>query len=199
MRGSSGVEGKRLSVEAAERKLRQFDFLQAAIDQVKRTSEPLQSLPWTAPISGTVIEKPAMAGMRFQASDLLYRLADLSIVWVMAELVERDLPLVKAGQRALLRLRSRKDVPIAGRVDFAYPDINVSTRTARVRIQLPNATSLSRSVSSPMPQSRLRRRTRALLPFRAAPSSTAVRAASPSSRADSLHSPASLPRPGASC
>jgi len=138
MRGNAVADGQRLSMETAERNLRLFDFPQSAIDQVKRTGEPLRSLPWTAPINGTVIEKPAMTGMRFQAGDPLYRLADLSTVWVMAELAERDLPLVKTGQRAHLRLRSRQDAPVAGRVEFVYPDINMATRTARVRIQLPN-------------------------------------------------------------
>lgn len=139
MRGTTAADGQRMSIEAAERNLRLFDFPQSAIDQVKRTSEPLRSLPWTAPMGGTVIEKPAMIGMRFQTGDTLYRLADLSTVWVIAELAERDLPLVRVGQRARLRLRSREDVAITGRVDFVYPDINTATRTARVRIQLPNS------------------------------------------------------------
>jgi Cu(I)/Ag(I) efflux system membrane fusion protein len=138
MRSAAGSDGQKLSVEAAERNLRLFDFPQSAIDQVKRTSEPLRSLPWTAPTGGTVIEKPAMIGMRFQAGDPLYRLADLSTVWVMAELAERDLPSIKAGQRAHLRLRMRDNASVIGRVDFVYPDINMATRTARVRILLPN-------------------------------------------------------------
>lgn len=138
MRGTAGTDGQRVSMEAAERNLRLFDFPQLAIDQLKRTGEPLRSLPWTAPISGTVVDKPAMVGMRFQAGDPLYRLADLSTVWVMAELSERDLGSVKPGQRAQLHIRTSPNDPIAGRVDFVYPDINMATRTGRVRLQLPN-------------------------------------------------------------
>jgi Cu(I)/Ag(I) efflux system membrane fusion protein len=138
MRGATASDGQRISVEAAERNLRLFDFPPSAIEQVKRTGEPLRSFPWAAPVGGTVIEKPAMVGMRFQAGDPLYRLADLSTVWLMAEVAERDLALVKPGQRAALRLRANESAEEAGRVEFVYPDISMATRTGRVRIQLPN-------------------------------------------------------------
>jgi Cu(I)/Ag(I) efflux system membrane fusion protein len=138
MRGATASDGQRISVEAAERNLRLFDFPQGAIDQVKRTGEPQRSFPWVAPVGGTVIEKPAMVGMRFQAGDPLYRLADLSTVWLMAELAERDLGLVKPGQRATLNFRSQTNAHATGRVEFVYPDINMATRTGRVRIQLAN-------------------------------------------------------------
>ncbi len=138
MRGATASEGQRISVEAAERNLRLFDFPQSAIDQVKRTGEPLRSFTWVAPVSGTVIEKPAMAGMRFQAGDALYRLVDLSTVWVMAEVAERDLGLVKAGQSASVRLRTETSGSAVGRVEFVYPDISMTARTGRLRIQLTN-------------------------------------------------------------
>jgi len=138
MRGVAGSDGQRVSIEAAERNLRQFDFPQTAIDQVKRTGEPQRSILWVAPAAGTVVEKPAMVGMRFQAGDPLFRLADLSTVWVMAELSERDLGSVRVGQKAELHLRTAPDAPIEGKVDFAYPDVNMATRTGKVRIELRN-------------------------------------------------------------
>ncbi|MCC6471672.1 MAG: efflux RND transporter periplasmic adaptor subunit [Alphaproteobacteria bacterium] len=139
MRGGTAADGTRLSIDAAERNLRLFDLPQNAIDQLKKSGEPVRSIAWMAPISGTVMEKPAVAGMRFQAGDTLFRLADLSTVWVMAELAERDLSLARAGQRAVMVLRTAPDAPVEGKVDFVYPDINMATRTGKLRIELRNA------------------------------------------------------------
>jgi Cu(I)/Ag(I) efflux system membrane fusion protein len=70
--------------------------------------------------------------------ELLYRIADLSTVWVVAELPEQDLPAVAVGQKALVTLRARPERPLEGRVTFVYPTVSPDTRTGKVRVEIKN-------------------------------------------------------------
>jgi Cu(I)/Ag(I) efflux system membrane fusion protein len=94
---------------------------------------------FTAPIDGAVLEKMAVEGMRFMAGDTLYRLADLSVVWAIAEVSEQDLPWLRIGERARFETAALPGEVFTGRVDFLYPTVGARTRTARARIELPNA------------------------------------------------------------
>lgn len=123
---------------AAEGNLRLFGIPDAALEQLRRSGEPVRSLTLTAPAKGTVMEKPAVVGMRFQPGDLLFKTADLSQLWVMAQVAERDLGAVQVGQPARIMLKAFPNAAFAGKVGFIYPDLDVATRTARVRIDLPN-------------------------------------------------------------
>ncbi|MCC6469016.1 MAG: efflux RND transporter periplasmic adaptor subunit [Alphaproteobacteria bacterium] len=139
LRGAPPLDGGRSGIESAERNLRLLDFPQSAIEQLRKTGEPMRSVSWVAPFSGTVLEKPAVVGMRFEPGTPLFRLANLSSVWVMAEIAERDLATVQPGQRALVAPRTMPSQPVEGKVDFVYPEINMATRTAKLRIELRNA------------------------------------------------------------
>jgi Cu(I)/Ag(I) efflux system membrane fusion protein len=97
-----------------------------------------RTLDWPAPASGTVIGKRIINGQRVQAGDELYRIADLSSVWVIADLAESDLAMVKLGMRAAVTLRAYPMQPFEGTVTFIYPEVKPETRTARVRIEVPN-------------------------------------------------------------
>lgn len=125
-------------VEQAERNLRLFGISDQEIAQLRRTGQAVRSMVLTAPTSGTVLAKPSVVGMRFSSGDTLFRTADLSTVWVMAQVAERDLALVKPGQTARIILKAYPDAPVEGRVAFIYPEIDMTTRTAQVRIELPN-------------------------------------------------------------
>jgi Cu(I)/Ag(I) efflux system membrane fusion protein len=92
----------------------------------------------TAPIDGVVMEKIAVEGLHFAPGDMLYRIADLSTVWVLADVFEQDLGLVRLGQDARITVPAYPDRTFTGKVAFIYPTINRETRTARVRIELPN-------------------------------------------------------------
>jgi len=85
-----------------------------------------------------VIEKRAIAGMRFMPGDMLYQIADLSSVWVLADVFEQDLGLVRQGQSVRIRVDAYPDQIFTGAVTFIYPAVTPETRTAKVRIELPN-------------------------------------------------------------
>jgi Cu(I)/Ag(I) efflux system membrane fusion protein len=126
-------------IQRAENNLRLFGIPDAAIAQLRRTGEPVRVLTLTSAIGGTVMEKPAVNGMRFAAGAVLYRVADLSTVWIMAQIAERDLPALARGQKARITLRGAPDAPLAGEVAFIYPELAMAMRTATVRIVMPNA------------------------------------------------------------
>lgn len=91
-----------------------------------------------APIDGIVLEKTAVQGMRFAPGDSLYRIADLSDVWVIVDVFERDLGQVHPGEHASVVLTAYPDRRFGGTVTFVYPTLNATTRTGRVRIELAN-------------------------------------------------------------
>jgi membrane fusion protein, copper/silver efflux system len=124
--------------DQAIRNLQFFGFSDETIEQIREAGRPVRSITFYAPRAGTVLEKPAVAGMRFAAGDTLFRTADLSGVWVMAQVAERDIGLIKVGQSARVTLKAYPDEAIEGRVAFIYPELNTATRTIPVRIVLSN-------------------------------------------------------------
>ncbi len=127
---SAGIVG-------GEQRLRNLGVPESHIREVMAGKNPM-SLVWPAPASGDVIEKKVINGQRVQAGEELYRIADHSHLWVIADVSESDLPLVKVGTRATVTVRAYMAQPIEGSVTFIYPELKVETRTARVRIEVPN-------------------------------------------------------------
>lgn len=125
-------------VDGAAQKLRSLGMPEARIREIQESGKVLRSIEWPAPASGTVLEKKVIDGQRVMAGDELYRIADLSTVWVIAEVPERDIGSIALGSAATVTLRAFPSQPIEGRVTFIYPELKVETRTARVRIELPN-------------------------------------------------------------
>ncbi|MDQ8732611.1 efflux RND transporter periplasmic adaptor subunit [Bradyrhizobium sp. LHD-71] len=133
-----GAARNGIDIDSVERNLRFFGFDAEAIDTVRKARRPLRDVTFKVQRSGTVLDKPAMVGMRFGSGDVLFRMADLSQVWVNAQIAERDLAAVKVGQKASVTLQAYPDQSFAGRVGLIYPELNVATRTIPVRIVLPN-------------------------------------------------------------
>jgi Cu(I)/Ag(I) efflux system membrane fusion protein len=121
----------------AEQRLRNLGVPESHIREVRAGKNPM-SLVWPAPATGDVIEKRVINGQRVKAGDELYRIADHSHLWVIADLAESDLPAVKVGTRATVTIRAYAAEPVEGEVTFVYPELRTETRTARVRIELPN-------------------------------------------------------------
>lgn len=118
--------------------LREYGIPQLAIAKMRRTGRPLRTLEITAPIGGTVLEKPVIEGMHFKAGDTLFKTADLSTVWVLAQVSERDLAHLHKGLTAKVTFPDDPDASFEGRIAFIYPDINPDTRTALVRLIVAN-------------------------------------------------------------
>jgi Cu(I)/Ag(I) efflux system membrane fusion protein len=120
-----------------EQRLRNLGVPENHIREVLTGSNPM-SLVWPAPATGEVIEKKVINGQKVKAGDELYRIADLSRVWVIADVAEGDLPAIKMGARAVVTVRAYMTEPIEGEVTFIYPELRAQTRTARIRIEVPN-------------------------------------------------------------
>nr|WP_211169177.1 efflux RND transporter periplasmic adaptor subunit [Aromatoleum toluvorans] len=101
-------------------------------------------LTFTAPANGVVMEKKAVEGMRFMPGDALYRIADLSTVWVLADVYERDLVRVKPGQHAVVTLDAFPGRTFDAKVAYLYPTLDAATRTTPIRLELANPDGLLR-------------------------------------------------------
>lgn len=125
-------------LEAARRRLLLWDITQEQIAELEQNGKPTKTLTIVSPINGFVIDKMAFEGMRVEPSMVLYKIADLSTVWVYADIYEYELPLVKVGQQATVRLSYYPGQTFRGRVIYLYPYLDSKTRTAKVRLELPN-------------------------------------------------------------
>jgi Cu(I)/Ag(I) efflux system membrane fusion protein len=125
-------------VDGAAQKLRSLGMPEARIREIQESGKVSRTIEWPAPASGTVLEKKVISGQRIMPGDELYRIADLSTVWVIAEVPERDIGSIAPGDQATVTFRAFPSQPMEGRVTLVYPELKAETRTARVRIELPN-------------------------------------------------------------
>ena len=133
----AGVGSANLKASAL-RKLKNFDISADQIAALEKTHEIKRTLRVNAPRSGIVVEKMAVQGQMVDAGMKLYRLADLSLVWVQSQIYEQDLPAVKLGQEAEVTLTYLPDRKFEGRVTYLYPTLDEKTRTAKVRMEFHN-------------------------------------------------------------
>ena len=120
------------------RRLRNWDIAERELERLKQTGKPQRLLAYRSPASGVVLQKPSVEGMRFMPGEALYEIADLSSVWMIADVSEQDLGLVRPGQPARVRFASYPGREFEGRVVFIYPTLEPATRTGRVRVELAN-------------------------------------------------------------
>ena len=128
---------KRLADSALER-LRNWDVTDEQIARLAAGGAPQRALTFRSPASGIVLERRATQGMRFMPGEMLYQIADLSTVWVIAEVAEQDIGRVRTGLTARARLDAYPGQEFAGRITYIYPTLKADTRTAEVRVELPN-------------------------------------------------------------
>ncbi len=108
------------------------------IAEIERSRKVPPTINWSAPRDGIVLERNVSDGMKMAAGTSLFRLADISTIWVLADVPERELSDVRIGAPTTVRLRGRPGVAFEGRVSVIYPQIAEATRTAKVRIELAN-------------------------------------------------------------
>jgi Cu(I)/Ag(I) efflux system membrane fusion protein len=135
-RPDAGISNQAL--KGARRRLENLDAPEKFIADIERTREIPAYVSWPAPQDGEIVERVAVNGMRAAPGDVLFRLADHDVVWVLADIAERDLSLIEVGQKASVRLRAYPDRVFVGNVTLIYPHLMAETRTARIRIELPN-------------------------------------------------------------
>ncbi len=131
-------------IEAARLRLRNLGLDDNAIAAIARARSVPHHILWRAPQDGHIFERTALNGMRAAPGDALFRIVDHSVVWVLADIAERDIALIAPGQGVDIRPRAYPDRTFKGKVALIYPHLNMETRTARVRIELPNPDGLLR-------------------------------------------------------
>ncbi len=132
------------SLKGAKRRLENLGAPEEAITAMERTREIPIAVTWPAPQDGEIIERKAVNGMRAAPGDILFRIEDHRVVWVMADIAENDLALISVGQDASVRLRAYPNRVFHGKVALIYPHLKAQTRTAQIRIELPNPEELLR-------------------------------------------------------
>ena len=125
-------------LDVTRRRLKLWDITQDHLDDLERTGEVQRTLPIHAPLSGTVIKKVALAGMYVKPGEELYTIADLSQIWITADVYKSELPFVKIGQTATVSLSYDPRTVLQGRIVFIYPVLDPQTRTGKVRFELAN-------------------------------------------------------------
>jgi Cu(I)/Ag(I) efflux system membrane fusion protein len=126
-------------LEATRRRLLLWDIAPAAIDRLERTGEVKRSLELFSPVSGYVVQKTAVHGMRAMPQDTLFDIADLSHLWVLADVYEQDLASVRLGMPAELSVAYLPGRTWTGSVTWIAPMVDEKTRTVKVRVEVANA------------------------------------------------------------
>lgn len=124
--------------EASLTRLKNWGISDEQLQALSKGEKSRHTLTFRSPVSGIVIEKKAVQGMRFQPGEVLYQIADLSSVWIIADVFEQDLALVMPGQSALVRINAYPGKEYSAKVTYVYPTLNPQTRTVPVRIELAN-------------------------------------------------------------
>lgn len=126
-------------VPAARRRLELLDMSGDQIDALERTGDAKRTVTLRSPISGTILERAVAQGARIEPGMEVVKVADLSRVWAIASVYEYELPYVKVGDEAVTTLSYFPGKEFPGRISFVYPTVDPQTRTAQVRIELPNS------------------------------------------------------------
>jgi len=125
-------------LDAARQRLKLWDISDAQIRRIEETGKPIRTLTIFSPVSGYVVEKMAFRGSRVMPGEKLFDLADLSSVWIIADVYEQDIPLIAVNQSAVIALDSFPGRTFTSRIDYVYPTLAGDTRTARIRLSIPN-------------------------------------------------------------
>ncbi len=128
---SPGYDGSR-------RRLQNLDVQDAVIAAIEKTRKVPLSIPWYSPRDGIVLERNAVDGMKADAGDVLFRIADASRLWAIADVPEYDMRTVRVGEEAKIHIRGISGRVFSGRVGLIYPQVDMQTRTTKVRIEIAN-------------------------------------------------------------
>lgn len=137
-RDTAAVRNAQTLLDASRRRLSYWDISDEQIARIERTGEVTKTLALNAPLDGIVLEKMVVAGQSIMAGMKLYRLADLSTVWIEGAVFEQDLGLVHLGTPVRAEFTAYSGRQFDGRVSFIWPMVDSTSRTVRVRVAFPN-------------------------------------------------------------
>ncbi len=124
-------------LKISRERLRLWQLGDQEVEKLEQTGEPMTYVTIRSPISGYVTEKTALKGMRIEPGAALYKIADLSTVWVYADVYEYELPFVKVGQQADIEF-PYGGTKLSGKIIYILPFLDPATRAQRVRLEFPN-------------------------------------------------------------
>ena len=135
---SEALAGMRQLAASSLMRLKNWDISEEQVKALAKSGETKRTLTFRSPVSGIVTEKKALQGMRFMPGEALYQVADLSAVWVIADVFEQDIGLVKVGAGATVKINAYPDKTFKGTITYVYPTLTAETRTIPVRVELAN-------------------------------------------------------------
>ena len=124
--------------QASLARLRNWNFSAEQVSALVATGQATRTITFASPVSGVVTEKKALQGMRFMPGEMLYQVTDLSSVWVIADVFEQDIGLVRIGAKANVKIGAYPNQLFEGRITYVYPTLKAETRTVPVRVELGN-------------------------------------------------------------
>jgi Cu(I)/Ag(I) efflux system membrane fusion protein len=136
--GGEAQSSMKQLAESSLLRLRNWDISAEQVKALAQSGETRRTLTFRSPFAGIVTEKKALQGMRFMPGDALYQVADLSAVWVVADVFEQDIGLVRPGAKAKVRINAYPDKLFEGTITYVYPTLTAETRTVPIRIELAN-------------------------------------------------------------
>ncbi len=136
--GGDAAGGMKQLAESSLARLRNWDLSPEQVAALVKTGEAHRTITFRSPVSGIVTEKKALQGMRFMPGETLYQIADLSSVWVVADVFEQDIAQVKTGAKAKVKINAYPDQQFDAVITYVYPTLNPATRTVSVRLEMAN-------------------------------------------------------------
>ena len=136
--GEDPRAGMKRLADSSLARLRNWDISDEQLRALAQSGETRRTLTFRSPVSGIVMEKKAVQGMRFMPGDSLYQVADLSSVWVVADVFEQDIAQVRTGSKAKVSISAYPDRTFEGTITYVYPTLKPETRTVPVRLEIAN-------------------------------------------------------------
>jgi Cu(I)/Ag(I) efflux system membrane fusion protein len=135
---SSARAGAEELLQAARRRLAYWDVPADVVAAIEQSGQIRKAVGFVSPVNGIVIDKLVLVGQRIMAGDPIYRIADLSRVWLEGEVFEPDLPAARLGLEVTAEFPALPGTHRVGRIVYVYPTLDPETRTGRIRVELPN-------------------------------------------------------------
>jgi membrane fusion protein, copper/silver efflux system len=126
------------TLEASRQRLLLWDVSAGQIKKIEESGKVIRTLTLYSPVNGFITQKMAVLGMKVMPGEKLFDVADLSSIWVIADIYEYELPLIKVGNRALITLAYLPGKELTSQIDYIYPSISAETRTVKIRLKLNN-------------------------------------------------------------